>query len=163
MKAAAATGLSIVCASCERYWEARARGLQGDRCTSTSPCGSPMADRAFPEYRGLMTEQAFARFCFVCGLDAVGVVKRQGGKREIGVCVEHAAWLRERRVEFEAILQPLLGKPERNYLGIDTADLKGKALPKETSLLGEMLKTEKEWSDQYGWEFRPLDLLGNPP
>lgn len=160
MKAAAAQGLSIVCASCERYWEAREKGVVGDRCSSVFTCGSPLVDRTFPEYRGLMTEESFGRFCFVCGADAVLTVRKRLTLRKIGLCAEHVTWLKEQRGDITAIPMPRLDKPEPNYLGIDPKELQGHRLPREGSLLGAMLKTEKEWADRYGWEFSPLTLLG---
>lgn len=110
-----------------------------------------------------MTEEAFGRFCFVCGADAVMTVRKRLALRKIGICDKHVSWLREQRGDITAVPMPDLSKTEPNYLGIDLKDLAGHALPKENSLLGTMLKTEKEWADRYGWEFRPLELMGVKP
>jgi len=158
-KAVAAQGLSIVCASCERYWEAREKGAVGDRCGSILTCGSPLVDRAFPEYRGFITEEAFGRFCFVCGADAIITLRKRLTLRKLGLCAAHRPWLEEERGDRTAL--PILDmKAAANYLKVDAKELKGHALPAEHSLAGTMLKTEKEWADRYGWDFSPLDLLG---
>jgi hypothetical protein len=51
-------------------------------------------------------------------------------------------------------------KPKRNYLDIDPKVLNGHKLPSEKSLLGTMLKTEKEWADKDGVEFDAIRFLG---
>lgn len=85
--AAVSGGLSIVCATCEKYWSARDKGIAGDSCLSVDGCGSPIAGDVFHEYRGPMTQ--FDSFCFVCGDRATHAVRVSTHVRVIGVCSEH--------------------------------------------------------------------------
>lgn len=84
-------GVSIVCATCRRYWEGRARGLPDPKCTATRPCGSPLVSLTFPEYKGPITD--FTQWCFVCGARATKGVKVREEPRVIGMCDEHVQWL----------------------------------------------------------------------
>ena len=88
---AVGSGLSVVCATCPRYWEGRDRGLPGDHCTSLTPCGSPLAGDDFHEYAGSMT--AFDQWCFICGEPPVGVIAKPGSRRRFGVCEKHKRML----------------------------------------------------------------------
>ena len=88
---AVASGVSIVCATCKRYWEGREKQLPEPKCTAVSPCGSPLASLTFPEYDGPMTD--FTQWCFVCGSKASKGVKVREEPRVIGMCDEHVAWL----------------------------------------------------------------------
>jgi hypothetical protein len=85
--AAVSGGLSIVCATCEKYWEARDRNVPDDLCLAVDGCGSPIAGDVFHEYRGPMTQ--FDSFCFVCGNRATHAVRVDGNVRVIGVCAGH--------------------------------------------------------------------------
>ena len=80
-----------MCATCPRYWEGRDRGLPGDRCTSKTPCGSPLAGDDFHEYAGPMT--SFDRWCFICGSDPACVIAKPGSSRRFGVCEKHKKML----------------------------------------------------------------------
>lgn len=80
-------GLSVVCATCEKYWGARDKGVAGDTCLATDGCGSPIAGDAFHEYRGPMTQ--FDKFCFVCGNQATHAVRVDALVRVIGICTAH--------------------------------------------------------------------------
>lgn len=84
-------GLSTVCATCPRYWEGRDLNLPGDRCTSRTPCGSPLAGDDFHEYAGPMT--AFDQWCFICGEPPAGVIAKPGSHRRFGVCEKHKRML----------------------------------------------------------------------
>jgi hypothetical protein len=84
---AVSSGLSIVCATCEKYWSARDKNVPGDACLAVEGCGSPIAGDVFHEYRGPMTQ--FDRFCFVCGSGATHAVRVDTHVRVIGVCSEH--------------------------------------------------------------------------
>lgn len=159
MKAVANSGLSVVCASCELYWEARGKGILGDACLALSNCGSPFAGGNFHEYRGAMTEDVFADCCFVCGDAAVKRVRKGGVGRKLGICATHFEWLQDPTMRGPKPIQ-LTTRPEKNYLDVDEKDLKGAKLPPENSLLGNMLSTEKEWADKDGVEFKPSELLG---
>ena len=91
---AAAKGLSIYCASCKKYWNAREQGVAGDRCLSRERCGSPIAGDDFHEYEGPITD--YMRFCFVCGAGTPRYgAQVQGKQRIIGVCAKHVRMLEE--------------------------------------------------------------------
>jgi hypothetical protein len=90
-------GLSIVCATCERYWGARDRGIPGDTCLSERPCGGPISGDTFSNYRGPMTQ--FDRFCFACGGSATKALRVKGHVRPIGCCDEHIELVRKLKPE----------------------------------------------------------------
>ena len=160
MKAAASSGLSVVCASCERYWEAREKKIAGDACLAMDGCGSPLAGDVFHEYRGPITEHVFKHNCFVCGDPAVKCLGVQHRQRVVGICQKHLEWLQD--PEMRKPRPITLTTKKRNYLGVDEDTLKGFKLPPEDSLFGQILKTEKEWADEDGVEFDPTapPLLG---
>lgn len=87
------TGLSAVCAWCERYWEAKSRtngvafqcGVQG--------CGGPGMGMAFPMYKGPRMNKV--AYCFVCGepsemaVEFRGVTGKGGNGSMLGCCKKH--------------------------------------------------------------------------
>jgi hypothetical protein len=79
-------GLSFVCATCERYWEARDKNVPDDMCMAKEGCGSPIAGSDFHEYKGFLT--SFDRFCFVCGNQATHNVRVKNSVRVFGSCSE---------------------------------------------------------------------------
>lgn len=90
VREAMAGGVSFVCATCKRFWEGQARGLQ--TCTALLPCGGPMAKLAFPLYSGSITDME--RYCFVCGEPpTAGAVRVPYEERKLGVCKKHVALL----------------------------------------------------------------------
>lgn len=80
-------GLSTVCATCQRYWEARDKGVPDDRCTSTTNCGSPLAGDDFHDYDGPIVD--FSQWCFICGEEPSCFLEKPGSKRVFGVCDKH--------------------------------------------------------------------------
>lgn len=88
-------GLSTVCATCDRYWEARDRRLPEPQCLAKDGCGSPLKGDDFHEYAGPMTN--FERWCFACGADSRFGVRVHGRERIVGVCEDHVKWLSELR------------------------------------------------------------------
>lgn len=84
---AVASGLSVVCATCENYWQARERGIPDGKCLARNGCGSPIAGDVFHEYKGPMTQ--FDQFCFVCGNKATHAVRVDQYVRVIGICANH--------------------------------------------------------------------------
>ena len=84
---AVARGLSVVCATCEKYWEARDAGVPDDRCLAVDGCGSPIAGDSFHEYRGPMVR--FDQFCFVCGNKSTHAIRVADSVRVVGCCAEH--------------------------------------------------------------------------
>lgn len=146
MEAAARSGLSVVCSSCEKYWEARGKGILGDACLAIGRCGSPLIGDDFSEYRGIMTESAFGQFCFVCGKASVTRLRKHGHLREIGICAEHFSWMKDYAMRNPLLLR-LGEKPEK------------KPLARKGSLLAEILKTEEDWANQEGREFDPQEVI----
>lgn len=93
VEAVVRSGLSMVCATCRKYWEGRERGLPEPRCTSKTGCGSPLAGGDFHEYEGPITE--FDRWCFVCAGEAKYGVRARDKRRLFGVCKEHVRLLHD--------------------------------------------------------------------
>ena len=81
---AVASGLSIVCSTCQNYWNAADRGASS--CQERS-CGSPISGDVFHKYSGPMSQ--FDRFCFVCGNQATNAIRVGSLVRVIGCCHEH--------------------------------------------------------------------------
>lgn len=146
-------GLSYVCATCERYWDGRLKGLAGFRCTSIEPCGGPLGGMLFPQYRGALT--SFDLLCFVCGSPACGAVG--DGNRMFGFCSQHAPMLMERELVPTDIAPMVPQRP--NWLGFYDREMGRVQLPPASSLAGAILTTEKEWADQDGRPFGPKDVL----
>lgn len=107
---AMAGGLSAVCATCEKFWQARERQL--DHCLATAGCCSPLGGGTFPEYHGPLNDAAFKQFCFVCGDKSQRAVRVGRSPRLIGVCGRH--------IELFQKLQPV-GKPAPNVTDLTTA------------------------------------------
>jgi len=89
---AVAQGLSVICATCEKYWQARDLKIPDNRCLSQDSCGSPIAGDVFHEYRGPMTQ--FDRWCFVCGADATHAIRVDNSVRVVGCCGNHVDTVR---------------------------------------------------------------------
>jgi hypothetical protein len=89
VRQAVAEGYSVVCATCRKYHEAKARGL--DQCLAEDGCGSPIVGDTFHEYDGPITD--FLRFCFVCGDPAAKGVRVKGRQRIVGACLRHADYV----------------------------------------------------------------------
>lgn len=139
------SGVSIVCATCRRYWEGREKQLPDPQCTARRPCGSPLAALTFPEYVGPMTD--FSRWCFVCGAKATKGVKVREEPRIIGMCDEHVKWIGK--------VEPV-GLKLNGENVIDIIDRKlGRRLsqqqffgPAKPSLIDTMIETEEEWAEE---------------
>lgn len=138
------SGVSIVCATCKKYWEGREKGLPEPRCTVVLPCGSPFAALTFPEYDGPISD--FTRWCFVCGARATKGVKVREEPRVVGMCDAHVRLLGE--------LEPVSLKLNGNAL-VDIIDRhvgrispdKFFGQPKRT-LSQVIAETEKEFADE---------------
>jgi hypothetical protein len=87
---AARSGLSIVCATCQRYWEGRDLGR--DSCNQPD-CGGPVLGRDFPKYVGELPD--LQRWCFACGRDSDFSIKVPQGVHSVGVCKEHVRLLQD--------------------------------------------------------------------
>ncbi len=78
-------GLFYVCATCPKWHEGKAKGL--DQCTGVA-CGSPIRRKDFPEYSGDIKD--FSRLCFACGSeDVLAFASIQNGERRFGLCKNH--------------------------------------------------------------------------
>jgi hypothetical protein len=135
--------LSVFCASCTRYWEARERGIPGHRCTSTAEpaCCSPLAGGEFGDYQGPITDTA--RWCFVCGAPEQAGVHAAGKAKVFGVCAAH--------LRLALQLQPE-GK-EAPFLLVRThAELVPaeslRRQPKPSRLAQTMRATQEEWDHE---------------
>ena len=81
--------LSIFCASCQRYWEARSAGVPGHSCNSPGACCSPIGGGDFELYEGAISDRV--RWCFVCGEPAAYGVRAKD-KRACGICSKHLSF-----------------------------------------------------------------------
>lgn len=88
---AMASGLSAVCATCRKYWEARDLGIPGDACTTKVRCGSPMAGDTFSDYDGPL-KGSLHRWCFVCAGKAQFGIQVNGRPTTVGACVQHVRY-----------------------------------------------------------------------
>lgn len=104
---AMSSGLSFVCATCTKYWRARALGIPGQDClaaVTATPCAGPLAGLDYPAYEGPLAE--FERFCFVCSRSAVSGLRARGSPRVFGVCERHGPeWLRRTKPVGAAVVQ----------------------------------------------------------
>lgn len=99
---AMAQGLSAVCATCQKYWEARDRGIPGDACTTKIKCGSPISGDAFSDYDGPL-KGALHLWCFVCTKKADFGIQVTGRATVVGACKEHIRYVENLRA---------VGRPE---------------------------------------------------
>ncbi len=88
-------GLSMICATCPKYWDGRDRNLPGDQCTSKTNCGGPLSGDTFHDYSGPITD--FTRWCFVCADKAFFGIRVRSHARVVGVCKEHVKLMAELR------------------------------------------------------------------
>ena len=135
--------LSIFCASCTRYWDARDRGVPGAQCMSTAmpKCCSPLAGGEFHDYHGPITD--FARWCFVCGAPSHQGVQAAGKHRLFGVCAAHLAFISR--------LKPAEGEAAFLVVRTPHALVPVEALvrpAKPSALVREMLATQEEWDHE---------------
>ena len=92
------SGVALVCAMCEHFWNAQDRG-SGD-CGQV--CGGPMSGGTFDKYKGPITD--FSAVCFVCGDTATHAVRATGSVRVLGCCKEHVDTVKSwKPVEREAV------------------------------------------------------------
>jgi len=92
-------GLSPVCATCKKYWDARERNVPGDTCMARQGCAGPISGGDFHEYEGPITDMS--RWCFICAESAKYGVQVTGSPRVVGVCEDHVRKL--------ADLKPMFG------------------------------------------------------
>lgn len=138
------SGVSIVCATCDRYWEGRAQSLPEPRCSVQKPCGSPFAGLTFPEYKGPMTD--FSAWCFVCGAKATKGVRMKNKSRVIGMCETHIPMLGQ--------MEPIGLTPNGKTVA-DIVDSKGRRIPlsryfgtPKKTLMQTIMETEAEFAEK---------------
>ena len=137
---AMASGLSAVCATCKKYWEAQDRGLN-ERCSSTIRCGSPLAGDTFSDYDGPMAG-GLHLWCFVCGGKSHFGIRVNGRPTVIGACKDH--------IRYAEQLQPIGGPP--NQIEVKTS---GGQLPgtyKKKSLGDAIQEVEDYYAKKEGRE-----------
>lgn len=97
IEAAMASGLSMVCSLCTKYWDARDLGVPDGKCLAVDGCGSPIAGDVFHEFNGPITN--FEKFCFVCGDRATHGIRVDTHVRVIGCCKAHVELVKNLRPE----------------------------------------------------------------
>lgn len=136
-------GLSIVCATCNKYWEGREKQLPEPMCAVKKPCGSPFASLTFPEYDGPMTN--FTRFCFVCGAKATKGVKVRDEARVIGMCETHVGMIgKVEPVGLKLNGENVIDIIDRKLGRVSQKRFEG---PPKKSLVDVMVETEMEWAE----------------
>jgi len=94
---AVARGLSVVCATCERYWQARDFNIPDNKCLANDGCGSPIAGDVFHEYKGPMV--SFDQWCFVCGANSTHAIRVDNSARVVGCCRDHVGLIKTLKAE----------------------------------------------------------------
>lgn len=143
--AAVSEGYSPICATCEHFWNARDRGLSicGMRC------GGPLGGLDFPEYKGPMTAERMAQWCFMCAREASYGVRVLGTGRVFGVCQEHLEAVATLR---SASKEDLEAWPKIELLGAFVSD-PSKLVRPGKSLVEAIYEVEKYYADKEGREF----------
>jgi hypothetical protein len=87
---AMASGLSAICATCTKYWEAQERGSPS--CGTKTGCGSPLVGDDFHEYDGPM-KGSLHLWCFVCGEKSRFGIRVKGKLNVVGACEKHISYI----------------------------------------------------------------------
>lgn len=96
MALAMSRGLSAVCATCKRYWEARERNIPGDVCTTKTRCGSPISGDTFSNYDGPLKSR-LSDWCFVCAQPSEFALRVGAHPRLVGACKTHVGFVAQFR------------------------------------------------------------------
>jgi hypothetical protein len=134
-------GLSIVCATCKKYWMARERGLYSG-CLAEGKCGSPIVGDDFCQYDGEIPDLSL--WCFVCGKESDFGIRVKGRERTIGVCREHISFLHNMEPKASGYHTDDILVCNNGVLLQLEAVIKA---PKPT-LMQEIVKTEMEWAEK---------------
>ena len=118
-----ATGLSAVCATCNRYWMARDHGIPGDTCTSKTKCGSPLAGDNFHDYSGPL-EGALSELCFVCGQQSNYGIRVNGSPKTVGACDKHIVYVQKYQAKGQSPVSQEVRSESRPSLILPTAPKK---------------------------------------
>ena len=137
------SGLSPICGSCKKFWQARERNIPGDQCMSKDNCGGPMSGDTFHEYDGPITN--FTKWCFVCAEPSKFGIQVRGRARVIGACAEHIKLMGE--------LRPVGTEAELKY-GIKSEEgstsLKQIVGPPKKSLFKAIQEVEDHFAEKEG-------------
>lgn len=79
--------IPVICATCNKYWQARDRGLPEPQCLAVDNCTSPIGGGNFHEYEGPIPD--FRIWCFVCGSSCSKYIFVKGKQRIFGICDLH--------------------------------------------------------------------------
>lgn len=136
-----AQGLSAVCATCQRYWEARDRGIPGDACTTKIKCGSPIAGDVFSDYDGPL-KSALHLWCFVCAKRSDFGIQVTGRVGSVGICKDH--------IHYVEHLRPV-GRPEtRVEVQAARGEVPGSVIPSKRSLADAINEVETYYAKKEG-------------
>ena len=138
---AVASGMSIVCSTCKRYWEGTERGLPVGECTGPAGCGSPLAGDDFHGYEGPITD--LTRWCFVCGESATRGIRVTGKQRIVGMCTEHVDWVKS----LQAVGRSGQLPPRVVVGGTEPELVEDKKVVRKPSLGEVVVETEREWAE----------------
>ena len=140
------SGVSTVCATCDRYWEGRERNLAGGRCTSPEPCGSPLVGDFFHNYQGPITD--FHAWCFVCGEQPTHAIGVQNSRRRFGICEQHYQMLPHLRpVHLDHPEQPV--RPVQTVLDGSAKDFHLPVIVSKRRTIWDAIRdTEEEWEHE---------------
>ena len=89
---AVSRGLSAICATCEKYWRARDKGMPDNRCLAERACGGPMSGNVFQEYEGPLPH--FDELCFVCGREPTHAIRVGRYVRVLACCDDHLDYVK---------------------------------------------------------------------
>jgi hypothetical protein len=79
-------GFALPCSACEHMHKKFADGVSA---CGVADCAGPYRNQTYPKYKGVITESAFADFCFHCGARSDHGIKIGSEERVIGVCAQH--------------------------------------------------------------------------
>lgn len=142
-------GLSIVCATCRKYWKGKDAGLAG---CGVSCCG-PIGGKDFPEYDGDLPD--LTRWCFVCGEDSYYALQVGQSERRVGVCQVHVSHLHE-MVPKDGIVSEGQLFAARNGSMVSVSRL----VQRPKTLFQTMAEQEQEWQEE---DKKVAEALGIDP
>lgn len=137
---AMAQGLSAVCATCKKYWEARDKGIPGDACTTRIKCGSPIAGDTFSDYDGPL-KGALHLWCFVCAKQAEFGVRLNNRATVIGACKNHIRYVESLRA---------VGRPETQVEVQAAKGVPPSVIPTKRSLADAINEVENYYAKKEG-------------
>lgn len=136
-----AQGLSAVCATCKKYWEARDKGVPGDACMTRIKCGSPISGDTFSDYDGPL-KGALHLWCFVCAKRADFGIQLNSRAAVIGACKDHIRYVETLRA---------VGRPDTR---VEVKAAKGSApasvIPTKRSLADAINEVEGYYAKKEG-------------